>query len=235
VKFIIFHIKKTQLNTCFTECIGRTVIDLGNYGYRNSDRTAFQDNTISSINHDLWNIGDVIGVAINMEDKNIEFFKNGVSLGIFFKDIPIGENKAYFPSILLGYKQKIYVNFGQEKFFHIYPNYNSIDLPEGEFKNYFFVSKNILDFLNLYYFKYVYDMKITKTNIYSLFAEIFITLNNITLEDEYSIRGAFIPFLLKIDDISRMDDFFKMIYITSKYGKKQEIFTKLINCNFIIN
>lgn len=226
--FLIFQ--KTQLSTCFTDCISRTVLDLGNYGYRNSDRTAVEDNNLRTISNDLWNVGDVIGIAINLDERNIEYFRNGVSLGIFFKDIAVGENKAYFPSVLLGYKQKIYINFGQERFFYSYHNYNSLDLPEGEFRNYFFVSKNLLDFMNVYYFKYVYEIKIPPTHICSLFSEIFLTLYNITLEDEYSIREAFIPFLLKIDELSRMDDFLKTIYLTSKYVKKYEIFTRLVNC-----
>ena len=219
------------MNTCFTDCISCTVLDKGNYGYRNSDRLALEDNLSRIMINDLWNVGDVIGIGINLDDKNIEYFRNGDSLGVFFKDLPVGENKAYFPSVLLGYKQKICVNFGQQKFLYKYSNYNSFDLPEGEYRNYFSVSKSLLDFLSVYYFKYVYEIKIPKANLCSLFSEIFLTLNNITLEDEFSIREAFIPFLIKINEPSRMDEFFKRIYLTSKYMKKNEIFTRLINCN----
>jgi len=166
-----------------------------------------------------------------LDERNIEYFRNGISLGIFFKNIPVGENKAYFPSVLLGYKQKIYVNFGQDNFFYKYSNYNHFDLPEGLYRNYFSVSKSLLDFLNVYYFKYVYEMRIPKVNVCTLFSDIFQTLNNAMLEDEFSIKEAFIPFLLQINELSRMDDFFKRIYFASKYLKKNEIFTRIINCN----
>lgn len=218
------------MNTCFTDCISNTVLEKGNYGYRNSDRTAIEDNNLRINSKDLWNVGDVIGVAINLDERNVEFFRNGISLGIFFKEIPVGENKAYFPSILLGYKQKVYVNFGQENFFFNYPDYNCIDLPEGEYRNYLLVSKSLLNFLKVYYFKYVYDLKIPKNNISSLFSEIFLILSNITLEDEISIKEAFIPFLLDINESQRMDELFKRIYLTSKFFKRNEIFARLINC-----
>lgn len=211
-----------------------TVLEKGNYGYRNTDKTAFEDNLTRILPTNLWNIGDVIGVGINLDQKNIEYFRNGISLGVFFSNIPVGENKAYFPSVLLGYKQKIYVNFGQEKLNYNYPHsYNSLDMPEGEYRNYLKVSKSMLDFLNVYYFKYVYDMKIPKSQVCSLFSELFLTLNNITLEDECSIKEAFIPFLMKIHEPAKMDDFLRRIYVSNKSLNKNEVFNRLINCNIL--
>ena len=107
-------------------------------------------------------------------------------------------------------------------------------MSEGDYRNYLFVSKSLLDFIKVYYFKYVYEIKIPKANLCSLFSEIFITLSNITLEDELSIKEAFIPFLFSINESARLDEFFKRIYLSTKHMKKNEIFIRLINCKLIL-
>ena len=71
-------------------------------------------------------------------------------MGKIFEKILTGENKAYFPNILLTYKQKINVNFGQEKFFYDYSGYEKFDLPEAEVKNIYSVTNNAIQFFETY-------------------------------------------------------------------------------------
>jgi len=144
----------------------------------------------------------------------------------------VGENKAYFPTILLGYKQKVMINFGQENFFYSYKNYNNIDIPEGEFRNYLHVSKNLLEFVKNHYFSFLYEIKIPRSNIICLFSEIFLALSDITLEDELSIKEAFIPFLLAVNDELNIDEIMRNIYLTVRQYRKSDIFCRLMNCKF---
>jgi len=181
----------------------------------------------------MWNIGDVIGVAIDMDEKIIEYFRNGISLGKFFSDIPIGENRVYFPSILLGYKQKIFINFGQEQYFYNYGKYNCIDLREADIRGYLKVSKTLVEFLEQYYFNFLFESQILRGNLIAFFSDFFQALTNITFEDDVTIKETFIPLLIKINDIQKMDDIFKNCYLTLKYAKKNEIFLRLISCIFL--
>merc|ERR1712154_355321 len=42
-----------------------------------------------------WHNHDVIGVQLNLKDKNIEFFCNGKSQGVAYNNIGIGEDISY--------------------------------------------------------------------------------------------------------------------------------------------
>lgn len=64
----------------------------------------------------FWDVGDVIGICIDLENKCIEYFINGVSQGIAFKNIEVGPNIAYFPSLTLSKKERCLINTGQFKF-----------------------------------------------------------------------------------------------------------------------
>ena len=37
----------------------------------------------------LWDIGDILGVGIDLVNQTIEYFLNGVSMGVAFKNLPI--------------------------------------------------------------------------------------------------------------------------------------------------
>ena len=42
-----------------------------------------------------WEIGDIIGCYLNFANREISFSRNGKSLGIAFKNVPIGEASFY--------------------------------------------------------------------------------------------------------------------------------------------
>merc|ERR1719150_1170641 len=57
--------------------------------------------------------GDVIGCALNQDDGTCSYTKNGVSLGVAFKDMP--KMKRYYPMIRLRYAT-VDANLGQKPF-----------------------------------------------------------------------------------------------------------------------
>ena len=48
-----------------------------------------------------WKGNDVLSIKLNMKDRNVEYFVNDESIGIFFRDIPIGDDIKYRLAICL--------------------------------------------------------------------------------------------------------------------------------------
>jgi hypothetical protein len=76
------------------------------------------------INHP-YNLGDVVGVLLDLELIEIRFYLNGEDLGTAFEGFSIthpnqtNSNPSYldfFPAISLNSRQSLRLNFGQEKF-----------------------------------------------------------------------------------------------------------------------
>ena len=56
----------------------------------------------------FWNHNDVISIKLNLKKRNIEYFINNKSVGIIYKNIPIGDDIKYRLCILMsGEPQKI--------------------------------------------------------------------------------------------------------------------------------
>ena len=154
-------------------------------------------------------------------------------MGKIFEKILTGENKAYFPNILLTYKQKINVNFGQEKFFYDYSGYEKFDLPEAEVKNIYSVTNNAIQFFETYYFEFRRNEIMPKEFITGYFKEIFCFFGNFSLVDEYCIIELFIPFLINNTNIEKNENFntiFSKIYFLQRKNKREDIFLRIIKC-----
>lgn len=63
-------------------------------------------------------LGDVVGVALNLDAKTIEFYKNGVSQGVAFTSLPAG---SYCPALSVQ-NNTISINFGQQPFTYSPPS-----------------------------------------------------------------------------------------------------------------
>jgi len=61
-----------------------------------------------------WANGDVIGCVLDLEAKNMSFYRNGKDLGIAFEKIAIGD--GVYPAASIQYGQKLSFNFGKETF-----------------------------------------------------------------------------------------------------------------------
>ncbi|XP_045505576.1 E3 ubiquitin-protein ligase RNF123-like [Colias croceus] len=63
-----------------------------------------------------WLPGDVIASCIDMDKGTLEYFRNGVSLGVAFDKVTHGSGLAYFPAVSLAMQEHLYANFGHVPF-----------------------------------------------------------------------------------------------------------------------
>ena len=86
-----------------------------------------------------YTTNDVIGVALNMDDGEITFYKNGSSSGVAFSNL--ADKGAVFPAICTGSHSGAFdtLNFGQMAFEHTAPSgykaWNTSNLPIPTIKN----------------------------------------------------------------------------------------------------
>ncbi|XP_020813353.1 E3 ubiquitin-protein ligase RNF123 isoform X1 [Drosophila serrata] len=67
---------------------------------------------------DKWQIGDVIGVTLDVDKELIEYYRNGRSMGVAFNKLQKGPGITFFAAISLGYTQGIEANFGNRPFMY---------------------------------------------------------------------------------------------------------------------
>lgn len=80
----------------------------------------------------FWRSGDIFGVCLDLDERKIEYYRNGVSLGEAFRDIDKG--LALYPAVSLAFNDGLTANFGGSPFRYfivIYQTYqtNFIILP----------------------------------------------------------------------------------------------------------
>ncbi|KAG8640863.1 hypothetical protein MANES_13G077640v8 [Manihot esculenta] len=64
-----------------------------------------------------WVVGDVIGCCIDLDQDEILFYRNGVSLGVAFRGIrKMGPGFGYYPAISLSQGERCELNFGARPF-----------------------------------------------------------------------------------------------------------------------
>ncbi|BAQ86490.1 hypothetical protein [uncultured Mediterranean phage uvMED] len=105
--------------------VQRTSANQSRYVYISSGQKIV--NTTASSYGASYSASDVIGVAVNVDDNEITFFKNGSSQGAFTIDLTLstgGSSSDYFPFITNGSgtsKSVVDFNFGQLAFTHTPP------------------------------------------------------------------------------------------------------------------
>ena len=145
----------------------------------------------------IWDIGDVIGVCLDMDKGTLEYFLNGISLGIAFSNIPKGENIALFPAISLSRGESCLFNFGQIPFKYEYKNYQPFDTPLSKVNK---VDSTISDLLNLWkknILPLISSNKISKFQNLLLTFDIFNFVSQ-HICDSYIFREKILPFLIDL-------------------------------------
>jgi len=61
-----------------------------------------------------WQVGMVIGVALDMEEKEMRFYFDGKCAGVAFSGFE--SNEGLFPALVLGANAQVEVNFGRDQF-----------------------------------------------------------------------------------------------------------------------
>ncbi|CAG8668787.1 5428_t:CDS:2, partial [Scutellospora calospora] len=83
----------------------------GSYGYHGDDGNIFHSQFNGTPYSTTYGNGDVIGCCINYKTRDVFFTKNGINLGIAFKNIPLCK---FYPMVGLRYPgQMVEANFGK--------------------------------------------------------------------------------------------------------------------------
>lgn len=72
-----------------------------------------------------WKLEDIIGCAIDLDTKRMEFFLNGTPLGEAFSGFEVGDGLS--PAASFRSEQQLEFNFGKRPFQFPVPGYQSID------------------------------------------------------------------------------------------------------------
>eukprot|EP01087_Luapelamoeba_hula_P020146 TRINITY_DN680_c0_g1_i1.p1 TRINITY_DN680_c0_g1~~TRINITY_DN680_c0_g1_i1.p1 ORF type:complete len:395 (+),score=66.43 TRINITY_DN680_c0_g1_i1:102-1286(+) len=67
-----------------------------------------------------WSNGDVIGCAVDLDNKKMHFFRNGSDLGEAFDGFSVGE--GFYPAVTLSANCSVTFNFGKTNFRYPHPN-----------------------------------------------------------------------------------------------------------------
>uniref|UniRef100_A0A1A9VGU9 RING-type E3 ubiquitin transferase n=1 Tax=Glossina austeni TaxID=7395 RepID=A0A1A9VGU9_GLOAU len=107
-----------QIGWCSNKCLFNENSGVGDsklsYGFDGSKQQSWHISTNKY--GEKWQIGDIIGVAIDVDKEEVSFYRNGKSLGVAFKRLEKGPGITFFPGISLGYNQGVQANFGNAPF-----------------------------------------------------------------------------------------------------------------------
>lgn len=82
------------------------------------------------IRFQLWEVGDIIGSCIDLDNGTITFYRNGKCLGVAFQNVRIKEQGlVYFPTISLSNREMAIFNFGDLPMTYPVVDYQPLQYP----------------------------------------------------------------------------------------------------------
>jgi hypothetical protein len=128
------------VNAAATSLVSDGMVGNSSYGWAvNNDGAKENGNSETASYMASFTTGDVIGVALNMDDGEITFYKNGSSAGVAFNNL--SGKGAIFPAVCTGSHSGNFdtLNFGQMDFTHTPPSgykaWNTSNLPDPAVTN----------------------------------------------------------------------------------------------------
>ncbi|XP_075985364.1 E3 ubiquitin-protein ligase RNF123-like isoform X2 [Anticarsia gemmatalis] len=107
-----------QIGWCTASCVFSMDTGVGDtaHSYAYDGGRIRKWNVATSPYGQAWLPGDVIGSCLDMNKGTLEFYRNGVSMGIAFDNVTHGAGLAYFPAVSLAMQEHLYANFGHVPF-----------------------------------------------------------------------------------------------------------------------
>lgn len=119
-----------QIGYCSSKCTFTQDTGVGDtknsYGFDGSKQRIWHVHTRKY--GPYWRSGDVFGVCLDMDEGKIEYYRNGVSLGVAFDDVARGLGIALFPAASLAFDDSLTANFGGSPFRHPVEGYNPLQI-----------------------------------------------------------------------------------------------------------
>ena len=194
----LFQLGFCQLKTPFSDSmgVGDDIHSFGYDGYRLSCWNE-KENRYGKV----WDYGDIIGICIDLEKKQVECFQNGESLGIALKNIEGGEGEGigYFPGVSFSNYEKCAFNFGAFPFIYSYPGYEPLDIPKSQYNGSFEVTSSLLQSLNQCNLLDILDDDFLNIYIKRLINQkIFYFLVNVSFNDYFLCKCLLFPFMYSL-------------------------------------
>jgi len=112
---------KMHIGWCTDKCVIQTNNytgighDTESWAYDGSYQAAWHGSSSNQKRYgEHWSSGDIIGCVLDLESKQMSFYRNGKDLGVAFNAFAIGD--GLYPSASVQYGQKLQFNFGKEAF-----------------------------------------------------------------------------------------------------------------------
>ncbi|CAH2986688.1 unnamed protein product [Chilo suppressalis] len=120
-----------QIGWCTASCVFSMDTGVGDtaHSYAYDGGRVRKWNVATSPYGQAWLPGDVIGTCIDLDKGTLEYYRNGVSLGVAFDKVSHGAGLAYFPSVSLAMQEHLYANFGHVPFVFPVDGYQPLQAP----------------------------------------------------------------------------------------------------------
>jgi len=154
-----------------------------------------------------WVTGDVISCCIDLDQGQMHFCRNGVSLGTAFSNIKVGERGiglSYFPGLSLSHGERALINFGAKPFMHPVEGYQPIHIIDYDLHvaasqvQYLLQSLKRLLLIHTQFKNHkTAEVRCKSSDLVSIGANILSFLIPLVTR-EYILESAFYPFLIDL-------------------------------------
>lgn len=223
----LFQIGWCQLLTPFTHTNG-VGDDLTSYAVDGWRKVKWHQNF--DVYGELWDVGDIIGSCIDLDNQTIEFFLNGKPLGKAYDSIPVGKNIAYFPGVSQSKSEICSFNFGQSPFQYVYQGYEPLDYPMSEINGSLEKTAKVLELLRSHLLNICQSKNIRMYEKMLICQLPFNYLAYISFFDIYLWKTILLPFLydLSIKSIAQFNSLFELLLIQLNTPEKKKEFVSMI-------
>lgn len=75
---------------------------------------------------EYWNEGDIITCGLDLDNRTVQFWRNGQDMGVAFTDVQLGSGGRICPLVGIARRVKLQCNFGKDTFAFPMQGYNML-------------------------------------------------------------------------------------------------------------